>query len=379
MRAWSAGRSVRSWPTPTSSEAICPGWIRRAESTTSPSPNDGGCLSGCSKVPGETRRVPLMSGDLPDDFVPRPTEYAASKDAVLSAPTGKAGRRSRPRCEARAVRQDDARQCLCRDPEVRFRIHRRHFARRDRQGARRRDRPHRRSDRKLDPDGTPPGFPGCRDRHRASRPADRRGPAPHGDRRCLAGSPTSPFLRGGPNCVRLVTTRLPQVLPRFARSRSSSMKCARPKRFEPHLSEPPCPAEPGRAAADLARLAERLGHWAQMIGIANGWIHVASRTGEPSPEPSRGSSSGSGTRAGRLRSGGRAQRNRAIRACVEASLEDLAPMSSPAFASLRSSPRKRTFRSMSSQTLWAETGGLDEDDTVTLVQRLPCALPAADP
>jgi hypothetical protein len=80
------------------------------------------------------------------------------------------------------------------------------------------------------------------------------------------------------------------------------------------------PAARGR----LAGLAKRLGYWAQMLSIANGWILDRVFAGEPL-------GNAIGRFEQRLKKRGltafdpkdEVQRNRAIRACVEASLDDL--------------------------------------------------------
>ena len=70
--------------------------------------------------PGETRRVPYMAGNLPEDFVPRPTEYTALKEAVLSAPSGTAVGVTTVLRGAGGYGKTTLANYLCRDPEVRF-------------------------------------------------------------------------------------------------------------------------------------------------------------------------------------------------------------------------------------------------------------------
>jgi hypothetical protein len=61
-----------------------------------------------------------MSGDLPEDFVPRPTEYTALKEAVLSARSGTAVGVTTALRGAGGYGKTTLANYLCRDPEVRF-------------------------------------------------------------------------------------------------------------------------------------------------------------------------------------------------------------------------------------------------------------------
>jgi len=72
-----------------------------------------------------------------------------------------------------------------------------------------------------------------------------------------------PFLRGGPNCVRLVTTRLPQVLPRgYVTILIDQMRTAEAASLI--AMNLPVDASPATRAR-LVALANRLGNWAQML------------------------------------------------------------------------------------------------------------------
>ena len=131
-----------------------------------------------------------------------------------------------------------------------------------------------------------------------------------------------PFLRGGPNCVRLVTTRLPRVLPRSHLPIAIDEMRAEEALSLISLNLPGAKAPVARHR--LAELADRLGAWALMLSIANGWLRGRIATGEE-----LGSAVARFMR--RLTTRGltafdpkdETQRNRAIRACVETSLEDL--------------------------------------------------------
>ena len=87
-----------------------------------------------------------------------------------------------------------------------------------------------------------------------------------------------PFLRGGPNCVRLVTTRLPYVLHSIPHEKVPIDEM-HPAEAAGLIAKNLPAAEPG-AAVMLPALADRLGNWAQMLAIANGWLRVSVEQGE---------------------------------------------------------------------------------------------------
>ncbi len=79
-----------------------------------------------------------------------------------------------------------------------------------------------------------------------------------------------PFLQGGPNAVRLVTTRIDSILPNTAvRQRVDAMQAGEALRL---LAGGLPPDQVSREGASLARLAERLGEWAQLLKIVNGFL-----------------------------------------------------------------------------------------------------------
>jgi hypothetical protein len=132
-----------------------------------------------------------------------------------------------------------------------------------------------------------------------------------------------PFLRGGPNCVRLVTTRLPHVLP--ASHIPVSIDEMRAEEATSLICVNLAGADNPTVRRRLAALAERLGFWAQMLGIANGWMREHVAAGEPLSDAVKPFERRLETRGlTAFDPHDEPQRNRAIRACVEASLEDLA-------------------------------------------------------
>jgi hypothetical protein len=79
-----------------------------------------------------------------------------------------------------------------------------------------------------------------------------------------------PFLQGGPNCVRLITTRIDSVLPSKAmRQPVDAMQGPEALKL---LSAGVSPDEVAREHPSLVRLAARLGEWAQLLKIVNGFL-----------------------------------------------------------------------------------------------------------
>jgi len=97
-----------------------PGWIRRTDVYDISVPERWRMLVRALEGPGDTRRVPYMSGDLPEDFVPRPIEYAALKHAVLSTQSGTAVGITTALRGAGGYGKTALANALCRDPDVRF-------------------------------------------------------------------------------------------------------------------------------------------------------------------------------------------------------------------------------------------------------------------
>jgi hypothetical protein len=89
----------------------------------------------------------------------------------------------------------------------------------------------------------------------------------------------SPFLQGGPNCVRLVTTRIDRVLPSTAlRQPVDAMQAGEALNL---LSAGLTPDQGLREGPRLARLTARLGEWAQLLKIANGFLRDRVNANEP--------------------------------------------------------------------------------------------------
>jgi WD40 repeat protein len=79
-----------------------------------------------------------------------------------------------------------------------------------------------------------------------------------------------PFLQGGPNCVRLVTTRIDKVLPNKAvRQRVDAMQADEALQL---LGSGLPPDQISRGRRSLERLAARLGEWALLLKIVNSFL-----------------------------------------------------------------------------------------------------------
>ena len=165
--------------------------------------------------PGKTKRAPYMHGDLPEGFVPREIEYNALKNAVLAqrADNTPVGLTTALR-GAGGYGKTTIANYLCRDTDVRFEFT---------DGIVRVEIGRERTDvtdlvanliERIDPERKRPGFT---DIVAASEYLSE----VIGKSRLLLviddvwrEVQLRPFLKGGPKCVRLVTTRLPSVLPR---------------------------------------------------------------------------------------------------------------------------------------------------------------------
>ena len=374
-REWSHARMVGKKVSPVLADrsikrSDLPPWIRREEVYDISDDERWRQLVRVLEGPGQVRRVPWMPGDVPEGFVPRPTEYEALKQAVLSTKAEGTVALTTALRGAGGYGKTVLADYLCHDPDVRFEFT---------DGILRVAIGKERDDvtplvmdliEKLAPDAKRPGF------------ADVDTAAAHlaeliGEARILLvvddvwrEAQLRPFLRGGPNCVRLVTTRLPQVLPashiaipidEMQATEAQALIAARlPGADDPAI------------AVRLRALADRLGNWAQMLAIANGWMR--SRV-------ERRSENLADTIAAferRLSAHGltafdpknEQQRNRAIRACVEASLQDLEESEQDRLGDLAILPEDQNVPLDIATALWFETGGLDADGAESLAERL---------
>ncbi len=75
---------------PTLKRADLPNWMRLSQIYETADPEQWLLLKRVLQGPGEIHRVPYMAGDLAEDVVLRPAEYARLKEAVLAAGSDKA-------------------------------------------------------------------------------------------------------------------------------------------------------------------------------------------------------------------------------------------------------------------------------------------------
>jgi hypothetical protein len=218
-REWSYARAVGCMVSPILADSSLkrgdlPDWIRRDEVYDLAKPERWAKLVQVLRGPGATRRVPYMAGGPPPDgFVPRPAEYDALKSAILATDGSSPVALTTALRGAGGYGKTTLADALCRDEDVRFA-----FA----DGILRVEVGQERNDvtglivdliERLDPKGRRPGYA------TAAAAAEHLG-AVIGEARLLlviddvwSEAQLRPFLIGCPRCARLVTTRLPQVLP----------------------------------------------------------------------------------------------------------------------------------------------------------------------
>jgi WD40 repeat protein len=354
---------------PTLKRADLPGWMRRSEVYDIADPERWQMLKQVLTGPGETRRVPYMAGDLAEDFVPRPAEYARLKEAVLAEGSDRAVALTTALRGAGGYGKTTLANYLCRDPDIRFEFT---------DGILRVEIGKERSDvtgliidliETLHPEGKRPGFQDVQTaaEYLASLIGEARLLLVVDD--VWRKAQLQPFLLRAPNCVCLVTTRLPEVLPnRHSAIMIDAMQDTEALRLiAANLPDADGPAMRIR----LAALADRLGNWAQMLGIANGWMRERVEHGESLDAAiARFERRLSARGLTGFDPRDELQRNRAVRACVQASLDDLARDELARFGELAVLPEDEAVPLRVVDGLWRESGGLDADETDELVRRL---------
>jgi hypothetical protein len=378
-REWSHARQMGKQVSPvladpTLTRADLPAWMKREEVFDIDPERDRDQERWKSLVlglrgDGRVNRRTYMQGYLSADYVPREAEIEALKAAVLAEAPDRTVALTTALRGAGGYGKTTLANALCREPDVLFEFS--DGILRVEIGKDRIDVTGLVSDliEKLDPDGKRPGF------------VDVVTASEHlgellGESRVLLviddvwrEAQLKPFLRGGPNCVRLVTTRLPGVLPSGSKSVPiDEMRAAEAANLI-------CAGLPGATnpavTVRLGALAGHLGHWAQMLAIANGWLRERVRQHEPL-------SQAIDRFERRLAKDGpfvfdpknETQRNRAIRLCIEASTRELDAGDAERFAELAVLPEDEDVPLDIVGALWAETGGLDEDAADDLVRRL---------
>lgn len=344
-----------------------PPWARRVDVYDIGERERWAKLVSVLKAEGRTRRVPYMEGILPESFVPRTREWDRVKSAILSAESGAVGLTT-ALTGAGGYGKTTLANAICRDEDVRFEFS---------DGVVRVEIGKERDSvlalvadliETLDPAGKRPGF-------QDEGVAAERLKEVIGDARLLLvlddvwrEAQLRPFMLGGPNCVRLVTTRQPRVLPAGAV----------PIEIDELADEEALallswelPNQDPAARAALKRIASRLENWAQMLEIANGWLRSRLRLGESLVTAAEGFEARLAKR-GLVAFDPRdsASRNRAIGLCVDASLEDLTEEERSRFEELAIVPEDEDVPVGYVGALWARTGDLDEFATDELLVSL---------
>ena len=177
-----------------------------------------------------------------------------------------------------------------------------------------------------------------------------------------------PFLQGGRNCVRLVTTRIDSVLPGHAvRQQVDAMQ---PDEALRQLSGGLPLDQATRERASLANLAARLGEWPLLLIIVNGFLRNRVKDGEPLPVAVAGANK-------RLDAKGltvfdardEAERSKAVARTIGVSLDLLSASERERFGELGVFPEDADIPVGVVARLWT-AGGLEDFETDDLLGRL---------
>jgi predicted ATPase len=179
-----------------------------------------------------------------------------------------------------------------------------------------------------------------------------------------------PFLQGGSNCVRLVTTRIDSVLPTTAlRQPVDAMQTSEALNL---LSAGLSPDQISRGRAELAKLAARLGEWAQLLKIVNGFLRDrAHRAKESLPVAIAGANKRLDAKS-LVAFDPRDETDRAktVARTIGVSLELLSETERAAFGDLGVFPEDTEIPVGVAARMWAATVGLEEFVTEDVLSRL---------
>jgi WD40 repeat protein len=179
-----------------------------------------------------------------------------------------------------------------------------------------------------------------------------------------------PFLQSGPNCVRLVTTRIDSVLPQRAlRQPVDAMQLG--EALSLLSAGLPSDQVPGERA-NLAKLADRLGEWAQLLKIVNGFLRErVVKANESLAVAIVGANRRLGTK-GPVAFDPRDETDRAkaVARTIGVSLELLSETERARFGELGVFPEDAEIPVGVGVRLWAATGGVEEFETEDLLNRL---------
>ena len=179
-----------------------------------------------------------------------------------------------------------------------------------------------------------------------------------------------PFLQGGPHCVRLVTTRIDSVLPATALRQPVDAMQAREALS---LISAGLPADQvARERANLAKLVARLGEWAQLLKIVNGFLRDRVVKGH---EPLSMAIAGANKRLDAkglvvFDARDEGDRARAVARTIGVSLDLLSEAERARFGELGIFPEDAEIPVGVVARFWAATGGLEDFETEDLLSRL---------
>ena len=340
------------------------GWMRRADIVDFRVPERWTWLVGRLKQPPQVRRVPMMAEAPPSDFVPRPAEFAKLKAALLDPATKDAVGITAALKGAGGYGKTTLARALCADEEIQDAYH-------DgvlwvTLGESPGDPLGRVADLIEIVAGGRPGFANV-------EAACVRLEELLADRRMLvviddawSAADTRPFLRGGPHCARLITTRDNATLPRGAAEQSvDEMRGAEAVALL-------CADLPPGEDEALRRLAARLGEWPLLLRLANGaLVDRVTRSRASLPDAL--------AHVGRLldKRGLTAfdakdarERHEAVGKTLALSLDRLDPNEQARLGELAVFPEDVQVPLGTVGLFWRETANLDDIDTDDLLQRL---------
>jgi tetratricopeptide (TPR) repeat protein/lipopolysaccharide biosynthesis regulator YciM len=176
-----------------------------------------------------------------------------------------------------------------------------------------------------------------------------------------------PFVRGGPRCARLITTRNRAVLP--ADARTIDVDAMRPDEAVALLGAG-LPAD--AFALELRALAERLCEWPQLLRLAGGVLRDRVKRHGQDLSSALGYLQRLYDRYGltAFDAANPQAREQAVAASFAASLEQLGADERARFAELAIFPEDADVPLATVQRLWGATGGLDDLETERLCERV---------
>ncbi len=325
-------------------------------------------LVGKLQKEAEPRRVPMMAPELPADFVPRPREFGALKARLLDPGGDSIAGITAALRGAGGYGKTTLARALARDPDIQDAYF---------DGilwAELGEKPERLIATLSD---LVTLLSGERPQLETINAAAAKLREVLGDRRILMviddvwrEQDLQPFLQGGRNCVRLVTTRIDSVLPAAGCS-PEGRRNAGGRGAVPDLFRPAAGARDARAGEPCR---PRCAYW-RMAAVAENRQRLPAQPRQAPTSrcrsPSRGRTSGSRRKAlppsilATRRNAARLRRARSASASTFCRRRN-----GSVSASWASSRKMPTFRSGSSPRLWAATGGLEDFETDDLLAKL---------